>query len=294
MPTVRITIDIFSGRPNPVIIFDGQQARRILDRLKPTRKLGRGDLGPPPNSTLGYRGLVIEQTRERVRYLPRTFRYANGDVFGAGLAHRAEDDAFEDFICGSTGPLRRLKLGNRFPGFLRKEIERFAELRAEIDWRRKVVFPRRPKCLCAPLYEPDWWNDGGQRQWNNNCYNYSTNYRSDTFAQPGLASGAIYAALTCAAVRPAAINDDLIDSPGANNKCPKEGHLFALVVGPGSDFHWYRKGRNGYWSHKPGGTQVTNRDNSNNLIPDPRTANRGPYTDFCTFMIVMHGHIKIG
>jgi len=34
-------------------------------------------------------------------------------------------------------------------------------------------------------------------------------------------------------------------------------------------------------------------DGSGNLIPDPRTANRGPYTVFCTFMVVMHGHIKI-
>lgn len=37
----------------------------------------------------------------------------------------------------------------------------------------------------------------------------------------------------------------------ANNRCPKEGHLVALVIWPTVDFHWYRKGRNGYWSHKP-------------------------------------------
>ena len=42
-----------------------------------------------------------------------------------------------------------------------------------------------------------------------------------------------------------------------------------------------------------GGTPVTNVDNSGNLIPDVRTADREPYTDFCTFMVVMHGHIKI-
>jgi hypothetical protein len=34
-------------------------------------------------------------------------------------------------------------------------------------------------------------------------------------------------------------------------------------------------------------------DNSGMLIIDPRTADRGPYTDVCTFMVVMHGHIKI-
>jgi hypothetical protein len=89
------------------------------------------------------------------------------------------------------------------------------------------------------------------------------------------------------------VKDDLIDNPQADNHCPDEGHLVALVVGPGFDFHWYRKGRNGLWTHKPGGTPVTNVDNSGAFITDPRTANRDGYTDFCTFMTVMHGHIKI-
>ncbi len=66
----------------------------------------------------------------------------------------------------------------------------------------------------------------------------------------------------------------------------------ALVIWPGVDFHWYRKGRNGSWSHKPGSTAVTNLDNSGNFITDPRTADRGGYTSFCTFMTVMHGHVK--
>jgi hypothetical protein len=103
----------------------------------------------------------------------------------------------------------------------------------------------------------------------------------------------MYTQLTCASVRPAAVADGLIARPSANNRCPGEGHLVALVIAPGIDFHWYRKGRNGYWSHKPGSTPVINLDNSNHLIPDPRTADRGMYTQFCTFMVVMHGHIKI-
>ena len=52
-------------------------------------------------------------------------------------------------------------------------------------------------------------------------------------------------------------------------------------------------GRDGLWTHKPGGNPVTNVDDSDNLITDPRNADRGPYTDFCSFMIVMNGHIKI-
>ena len=290
--TLRITIDIFSGRENPVIELTGREAQEAINRLQPARKIKKGEMGLPPVPTLGYRGLIIEQTTEPVRGIPKVFLLAHGDMFGPRLAHRATDEAFEDFICGSTGPIRKLDLGEKFPAIVKKEIESFREVRAKWPWEGKIIWPPTNPCKCASLYEPVWWNDGGQKQFNNNCYNYSTNYRSDTFAQPGKAAGAMYAALTCASVKPAAVKDELIDSPAADNKCPNEGHLVALVIAPGWDFHWYRKGRNGYWSHKPGGTPVTNLDNSGVSIPDPRTANRGMYTDFCTFMVVMHGHIK--
>jgi hypothetical protein len=102
----------------------------------------------------------------------------------------------------------------------------------------------------------------------------------------------MYTALECAAVRVAALADEL-QATKLKNACPRLGHLVALVVAPGWDFHWYRKGPDGLWTHKPGSTQATNLDNSGNIITDPRTADRGPYTDFCAFMIVMHGHIKI-
>jgi hypothetical protein len=285
---LRITIDIFSGRKNPVLEFKGKEADRIYERLKPAARIAPKELLPIPASSLGYRGLLIEASG--ARSLPKTFRLAHGDLVGSRLSHRASDEDIESLI--ARHPALTRKLGKNFPTFLLEEIERFRETRKKCK-HRPPHWPHREHCRCAPLYEPTWWNDAGQKQYNNNCYNYSTNDRTDTFAQPGLAAGAEYTALTCASVRPAAIADDLIDSPGANNKCPKEGHLVALVIAPGYDFHWYRKGRNGYWTHKPGGTQATNVDNSGHLIPDPRTADRGPYTNFCTFMVVMHGHIKI-
>lgn len=286
----RIMIDIFSGRENPVVELKGREASQFYERLRPARRLSRREMLPIPTSTLGYRGLVIEQTGARA--LPKRFRLAGGDLVGPGLFHRAADEECEQFFARNKALMRKLRLEEKFQAFLLKELERFQKTREE--WKfRAPHWPPRERCHCAPLYEPNWWNDGGQKQLHNNCYNYSTNYRTDTFAQPGLAAGAKYTSFTCASVRPAALKDDLIDAPGANNKCPKEGHLVALVIAPGGDFHWYRKGRNGYWTHKPGGTPATNVDNSNHLISDPRTANRGPYTDFCTFMIVMHGHIKI-
>ena len=52
------------------------------------------------------------------------------------------------------------------------------------------------------------------------------------------------------------------------------------------DYHWYRLDNTGYWSHKPGATLVTDRDNSGNRILDPRYADRGVYNQFVCFMYV--------
>ena len=288
---LRLTLDAFSGRPNPTVMLDGHEADELLERLAPEKRLtGKQAPGVPPD-ILGYRGIEIELVDHPHERLPSTFRVAGGLLSGRKLRHAPADPFVEDFVCGSTGPFR---LANLRPDLLELIRQHARELR-EIDWRRPPIdLPRVMPCPCGPIYEPQWWNDGGQRQLNNNCYNYATNYRTDTFAQPGRASGQIYPLpISCAGVRPAAVRDDLIDSPRADNQCPPQGHLVALVVAPGYDFHWYRKGADGMWTHKPGSTQVTNVDQSGNPIADPRTANRGPYTDFCTFMIVMHGHVKI-
>jgi hypothetical protein len=301
---LRITFDVFSGRPNPTVVVDGLEERELLERLRPARAK-RAQARELPQSVLGYRGLLIEPIEEpegrrrgRARRRPApglrgVARVAGGSLRSDKTAYAPMDPAVEDFICGSTGPIRLTGLGPRFSERVREELGRYRDLVARVKWPPKIPWPIRPVCPCAPLWEPAWWNDAGQVQWNNNCYNYGTNYRSDTYAQPGLANGAMYGSITCAEVRAGAVADALVDSPAANNKCPKEGHLVALVVGPGWDFHWYRKGRNGRWTHKPGGTQATNLDNSGNVITDPRTADRGGYTDFCTFMVVMHGHVKI-
>jgi hypothetical protein len=292
--SLKVTVDVFSGRPNPVVVLEGREEQEVLARLRPGKRLAKG--AARPQSFLGYRGLQFELTGGRRRTLPSSFGLWHGVLLGEGLSAAAADPGFEAWFMGADGPLRRLSLGAPVHNLL--EAERLRPRPKGGDGDRDDRHERRrrhenERCECAPLYEPAWWNDGGSKQWNNNCYNYSTNYRSDTFAQPGLAAGAEYASLTCPDVLAGAIADDLINAPKANNRCPKEGHLVALVVAPGSDFHWYRKGRTGYWSHKPGGTQATNRDNSGHLISDPRTADRGYYVDFCTFMVVMHGHIKI-
>jgi hypothetical protein len=290
---VKITVDMFSGRPNPEVELSGKEAQDVLERLKPAASLAGDEAERAATPILGYRGLIVEQTGAAAsKELPGRFRVTGGSLVGQGLAHRASDPGFEESFFSTKGAFKNVKEAAKLRGVIKEELPRAIEIRKKL-LIKIPPFPIRILCACAPLYEPSWWNDSGQKQFNNNCYNYATNYRTDTFAQPGLAAGAMYTALTCAAVLPAAEADALENQPGANNKCPAEGHLVALVIAPGWDFHWFRKGRNGLWTHKPGGTAVTNVDNSGNLITDPRTANRGMYTDFCTFMVVKHGHIKI-
>ena len=120
-------------------------------------------------------------------------------------------------------------------------------------------------------------------QWNNNCYNYARNWRTDTFAQPGRAHGAQTSTMGCARVTTAAMADGLRRRctclPGS--EFPRR--LMALVIDPGWDYHWYRHQRGGFWGHKPGRTPARNVDNSNVVITNPETCNRGGYTDLCGY-----------
>jgi hypothetical protein len=67
----------------------------------------------------------------------------------------------------------------------------------------------------------------------------------------------------------------------------------ALTVWPDWDHHWYRLDRDGTWSHKVGWGVARNYDESHNVITDPRTADRGGYTDFCGFFCVCKGRVSI-
>jgi hypothetical protein len=131
-------------------------------------------------------------------------------------------------------------------------------------------------------FNPGFWNTSGV-QYYNNCYNYANNKQTNTFAQPGKAAGAQATTMSCAAVTAGAIADRLVPLSSYPASSSEYRNTVALVVAPGYDYHWYRLDSNGYWTHKPGGTAATNLDNSGYLITDPRTANRGAYTNFCGF-----------
>ena len=167
-------------------------------------------------------------------------------------------------------------------------------VKAILCWIICFLFGAKPK------YEPNRWNDPYQpgfsygHQSKNNCYNYACNKATDTFAQPGYASSGIWnQVMACPPVSAGATGDGLTTRPSGDQAAEKCCHTVALVVAPNQDYHWFRLDDNGMWSHKPGGTAVRNTDNSGNLINDPQTANRGPYTVFCGYFTVCRCKVRI-
>jgi len=288
--TLKLTVDAFSGRPNPSVDLTPQEATDLVARL------GTVPGGPVAAASqparLGYRGIVVEQTGQVSANLPQRFRLAGNQLIGPTGVLKIVDPAIEQSLLGNSAMLARAGV----PAAVATALVAQSTTHAPAAGPSTTTTPGSLNCARAPLYEPAWWSDlasGGSRQINNNCYNYACDIRTDTFAQPGHAANAMYTAETCLALRAATKADMLTEIKLTNITCPAEGHLIALVIWPNVDFHFYRMNRDGLWSHKPGGMPVTNVDNSNKLIPDPRTADRGPYVNFCEFMIVMHGHVKI-
>ena len=176
---ITLEIDVFTGRPNPVIELDEDLSRSLSERLRPTTRLDAG-ITPPEPSFLGYRGFIVEGADRYNDGLPRRLRLRSGTVTGVGLAHHIEDRDAQSYLTSSDGPLTEV-------GFdlerLRQLIDQASDL-IDWPWWDWYPWPWTNPCSCAPIYEPNWWNVPA-RQPVNNCYNYASNYRTDTFAQPG-------------------------------------------------------------------------------------------------------------
>jgi hypothetical protein len=309
--SVKITINLFSGVKNPsFILSDAAYEKHLqqfsIDKFKKPTKVTK-----PYPAVLGFRGITIEQQGNRNKLEDIVVTHLTHDAaFANGLVADAKVD-FSQLIFDNLEKIRGIDTPRIFRKKLEQSVEDFINKRELYNRNYAIHFDKtllefyRPlkykACYCSPVPDLDNWNTLGV-QGGNNCYNYGTNYRTDTFAQPGEATGNMYNDMnscnpggTAKSVKAGAISDGLIELPTNDNKCPSSGHLVALVLDttPGQDYHWYRKGSSGKWSHKPGGGQATILDSSGLPITDPRTCDRGRYNDFCTFMQVIHGHFKI-
>ena len=66
--------------------------------------------------------------------------------------------------------------------------------------------------------------------------------------------------------------------------------VYSAIEIPDMDYHWYRQNPDGTWSHKPGPSLVTNKDESRNIIYDPQICNRNDgttnYSEFVGYYAV--------
>ncbi len=293
---LMITADLFSGRPNPQwLIEEGPELRATLGFLSSER----GVIFPevPIDAGLGFRGFKIELLDDHLAYqfdlessfyIPLEYlsRHWRSNEFAerliALLSQGKRHDVKEFEAPGGDEALHKylveqlkLSLTGSFQDHLPEHPgEQPLERLSQVCWIE--LWP----------FNPGFWNNDANTLRNNNCYNYASNWRTNTFAQPGRGSGHMYSAITCPDVSSGALSDGMHHRYDCFPDNEKPRFLVAMVVSPGPgfiDYHWYRKHKEGFWGHKPGGTQARNVDNSGNVIFNPQTCNRGPYTQFCGY-----------
>ena len=281
---IRITADMFSGRPNPVWEVEGAEAESLLQEISRNQDavaaMDEGYQG------LGYRGLIVESLADNMssKYgLPSSLRLANGaNAKGLEIGDRIVSSMLKAKILDEGSHKSLIEQLQAFG-------QGFGAGITESDHVETAPAPVEAAAVAAvtcqiesAAFNPGFWNDPAHIG-KNNCYNYASNRRTDTFAQPGLATGHQASVMACANVTAASLSDGLHKRFNCFPASENPRWLMALVVAPGQDYHWYRKQKEGFWGHKPGHTAARNVDNNNHVVLNPETAARGPYTNFCGY-----------
>jgi len=283
--SLTVTLNVFSGRPNPVWTVPEGASEELNSRIAAITTTS--NLKPAGVvAGLGYRGFSVRRNEESQPI------YIHGGIVDPSPTSPtliASDREIETWLLSTAGS----QIGDDVKAHVQESLQ--SSISDEL-LLYKWPFPLAKCHPCvaadAPVYNPAIWNTAAVQP-NNNCYNYANNRITNTFAQPGRATGHMYTQLNnCAAagaVEPAAVSDGLHPVPNfAGHLAAGHGYYVALVLWPGTDFHWYRQDKVGCWSHKPGSTAARNIDNAGHAIADPKIANRGPYTVFCTYMVTNH------
>jgi hypothetical protein len=323
---VRVTVDVFSGRPNPSWIAKDDKGAAYLKEIAANR--GVIDDQDSGYEGLGFRGVrldLVSDSAARDYNLPNTFLIANGATArnskGAEIAERIIGEmllhagtyttdtkltpcskemqqhlleklreaavvypAKDRDVLSANEIMIEKELG-RYIGVAEKRLE---SLKAVIEKLRQL----KSRCCTIEICPANlsFWNSDSSICWDNNCYNYATNRRTNTFAQPGRGSGHPNSTMQCANVSTAAKYDGAHVRFDCFPDSEKPRPLMALVVDPNWDYHWYRyvyvrlfTCRLYLWAHKPGHTKARITDNSGQIVWNPETCDRGGYTDFCGY-----------
>jgi hypothetical protein len=278
MPSI-VTLHVYSGRPNPTWLLDTGAEDKFTERLSAASKFTNtrpsGLIGG-----LGYRGFSVSRVADNAAIQSSVFVH-EGILDQAAVAPNIADQTnMESWLLETAGSA----VDDELREYVRSQISSPQTLSLDAFNAASAGCPAN-QAADAPAYNPGMWNVPTVQPFNN-CYNYANNNATNTFAQPGRATGHGTSTMACSHVTPAAQSDGLKMVPNFSAPLkPGQGWYVALVVWPNRDYHWYRQDNVGCWSHKPGSTPVRNVDNANKQISDPQTCDRGNYTNFCTYMV---------
>jgi hypothetical protein len=274
-----VTLDVFSGRPNPTWTLLDKDKRELISRVA-GKAVSAVDESP---GNLGFRGYIVSTASDddetaKSAGLPDMFRITSASLGGIvpdpqQLAQPLSEE--------EVGEAQKWLLSTVAGAVEDPILEHVASQISGAGITTEALAPSAAAaCIIANTpYNPGFWNVPSVQPYNN-CYNYAMNYRSNTFAQPGRISGHPNNVMQCANVAAAANWD------GCHATCSGPNKNVALVIWPGQDYHWYRLHSNGFWGHKPGGTAARNWDNNHNIIGgalNPQNCARAPYTIFCGY-----------
>ncbi|UJR34143.1 hypothetical protein I4U23_021550 [Adineta vaga] len=269
-----ITLHIFSGTPNPTWKIDIKQLLHIKKTAYDTLVSSNNTFSKSTTRIMGYQGFTISCSADQY-------------VFVHGLS-----------------PLEHLLLigGRRHlsASITHHVKNHLGEIMSDIT----DIVPENAECSHVPIKGPDTvpaydpkTDDNGcfvTKQTENNCYAYGTDIVTNTFPQPGRGSGKKWSFNTCADMGNASIRDGLVyNGTKLPTVAPEQGHFVALLIWPQTNFHWIRMDANGYWSHKPGGTPVRNKDNRNLPITDPSKSDFSPWTQFCAYYVAQPSKLQV-
>jgi len=161
-----------------------------------------------------------------------------------------------------------------------------------------------------PVYDPDQWNKYKGIKEAHNCFAYAYRFMDMpktpkctnescpiSFPQPGRASGYPKWSKVKGKRCPDIMARALGDVPGSQvttfgARCSKGKRKVAFIADPKEDYHVLAEDKTGKWSHKPGGTDVTDVDANKRPIINPELAHFDypdsglNYKNFCGYLCI--------
>src|SRR5262249_54588605 len=157
-----VTLDIFSGRPNPTWLLSDQESAAVAERVhalqEPTQLSSSGVLG-----SLGYRGFVVSPVGSE--QLHSSFHVHEG-IVDKGIRETnfiSRDRELESYLLETARDAVPNDVKSHLEAEIRKPVAQASSLFSTL------LPPKCPRCVAAdaPQYNPALWNIPSVQPYNN-------------------------------------------------------------------------------------------------------------------------------